>query len=157
MKKLAIVLALSMFAASAFAGLPGKTELGLTGEYVQTEGPGKNPWTFNLSMLLPVGQGHIVIGPALAIGSDDDFNRLGAGLEWNLMGQKSVSPYIGAAAYYFQKDADGLDRHTVLGTAGVKINVTKNAAIKVGALQVVDGRGKAETDLSVTAGIIAKF
>jgi hypothetical protein len=156
MKRSLIALALCLFAVPAFAAEP-QSELGLIGEFVSTEGEGENPWTLNMSLLFPVGSGHLLIGPAVAIGSEDELNRLGPALEFMVFGKSPVDFYIGAAAYYFQKDADDLDRHTVTGTAGVKIAVGKGAAIKVGVLEVIDGRGKDQTDLSATAGIVARF
>lgn len=148
------VLTMLMLAVPAVAA-DGKAELGLIGEFVQTD-EGDDPWSAAFDLLLPIGAGHIVIGPTLAIGNDDTLNRLGGALEWNLTSQKG-GPFIGAAAYYFQKDVDGLDRYTVVGRGGFKVNVGKGAAVKAYAFQVVDGRGADETDLGVALGIIAKF
>jgi len=160
MKRLTFLFALClclMVAVPAMAGVPAKTELGIVGEYVQTDASGANPWTMNVSMLFPIGSGHIVLGPAVAIGSNDDLNRFGAGLDWNLMGQKRGGLFIGADALYFQKPRDEGDQYTVIGRAGVKFNVGKGAALKLAVQQVLDGVGKDQTDLSVSAGIIAKF
>ena len=155
---LAALVALSFLAVPAFAGIPPKTELSLSGEFVQLEEGSEDPWAFNLSMLFPLGSGgHVVLGPALVVGNDDDLNRMGAGLEWNLMGQKKGGFFIGADALYFSKDRDEGDQYTIIGKAGVKFNVGKGAAVKFAVQQVVDGVGKDTSDLSVTAGIIAKF
>jgi len=160
MRSFVIVFALLTFVPLAiFAGPPAKTELSIGGEFIQTHAEGeKNPWTFASSMYFPWGKGgHIVGGPAIAIGSDDELSRLGGGVDWNFMGQKSVSLFIGAQAFYFLKDVDGLDRYTALGLGGFKINVTQNAAIKIFALDVIDGRGKDETDLSANISALIKF
>ena len=153
----AVMLALCLLAAPAFA-LPAKSELGLVGEFVSSNVEGEeNPWTVNLSLLFPVGQGHIVLGPTVVLGSVDELNRMGAGLEWNFVGQGAVSPFIGAAGYYFQKDVDGMDSYTVTGLAGFKVAVGKGAAIKAYAFQIIDGRGADESDIGAAAGVIARF
>ena len=109
----ALVASLCVLGASWAAGPPPKTELGLIGEFVQTEGDGNNPWTLNADILFPLGNGHLLVGPAIAIGSVDELNRLGGALEWAIVGsQKSAGNFfIGAAAYYFTKrlDADDFD------------------------------------------------
>lgn len=159
MKHLTAVLTvvLCLFAVPVFAGVPPKTELALAGEFTQTNTEGPNPWALNVSMLFPVGSGHIVLGPAIVIGEDDDLNRLGAGLEWNLAGQKHGGPFIGADAYWFVKSRDEGPQHSVVALAGLKFNVGKGAALKFAAFDVLDGVGQDTTDLGVTAGIIAKF
>lgn len=151
------LLALFVLAAPVFAGVPAKTELALTGSFIQLEDSSDDPWTFETAMLFPLGQGHVIVGPAIAIGNDDDLNRLGLGLEWNLTGQKHGGLFIGATGYYFVKDRDEGDQHTLIGSAGIKFNVGKGAAIKLAVQDVFDGVGKDTTDLAVSAGIIAKF
>ena len=134
----------------------GKAELALVGEFIQTDVEDEeNPWAVQFSALFPAGQ-YILLGPVAAIGNDEDLNRLGGGLEWNLNGPKG-GLFIGADALYFQTDADGLDRHVVTAKAGFKIPVGSGAAIKLYAVDVVDGRGEDATDLSFGAGVIARF
>ena len=160
MKRLiAVLFALVLFAVPAFAGIPAKSELGLVGEFIKLDGDGPDPWTVNVDLLFPVSEsGHLLIGPAVAVGQDDNLNRLGGAFEWNLVSAKH-GPFIGASAYGFQKDTEGMDRHTVVARAGFKFGVGagNGAAIKVYAFQIVDGRGADESDLSVAAGIVARF
>jgi len=155
-KHLLAFLSLFLCVGAAFAAVPAKSELGLVGEFVSTDS-GDDPWTFNADLLFPVTKGGgLLLGPAIAIGSVDELTRLGAGFDWNLTGPKN-GPFIGAAAYYFVKDVDDLDAYTVTARAGFKFAIGKGAAIKVYAWDVLDGRGKDETDISVAAGIVARF
>jgi hypothetical protein len=158
-KILFAVLALCMLAVPALAGIPAKTELGLIGEFVQTD-TGDDPWTLNMDLLFPVNKsGTLILGPAFAIGNDDDLTRLGGGLEWNLTGQKKGGLFIGASAFYFTKDQDDadLDAYNVVAKAGLKFNVGRGAAVKAYAFQVVDGRFSDDSDIGAAIGIIAKF
>ena len=151
----ALALCLVAFAVPAFAA-DGKTEVGIVGQFVQVE-DGDDLWTVNFDTLFAVGQGHIVLGPTVGIGSEDELNRMGAALEWNFFGQGPVTFFVGARAVYFQKDVEGLDRYAAAGSAGLKIGLGPGAAIKVSTERIVDGRGKDETDQSFSAGIIARF
>lgn len=152
---LSVLFMLCLFAAPALAA-DGKTEVGINGQFVQVE-EGDDLWTMNFDLLLPVGQGHIVIGPTVGVGSVDELNRMGGAFEWNFFGQGPVTFFAGARAVYFQKDTEGLDRHAASWNGGVKIALGPGAAIKVSTERVVDGRGKDETDQSFSAGVIARF
>lgn len=157
MRKFAILFALMTFVPlSLFAAIPAKTELGLIGEFVQTTGS-DDPWTMNFDLLFPVNKsGTALLGIGAGLANDDDLNRMGAEFEWNLVSQKG-GPFIGASAFGFQKAVEGLDRYTVIGKAGLKLSLGKGAGLKAYAFQIVDGRGKVESDLGVAVGIIAKF
>src|SRR5262245_15415775 len=157
MRKLAILSVLFVSTLSAFAAThQPKNELGLTGEFVQTSADGPNPYTLNVDLLIPVGGGAIMVGPAVGLSDDDALVRLGGSLEWNLVSDKAGF-FIGASAFYFLKEVDDVQRHTLLGKAGLKIPVGSGAAVKVYAFDVLDGRGQDDTDLGVAAGIIARF
>lgn len=161
MKGTVVSLLLCLLAAPVLAGsVPAKSELSLSGEFVQVDncpdGTDCNPWALRSSLLFPLGK-TFLLGPDVAIGSVDEANRLGAAFDWNVFGQKSVTPFIGASAFWFQKNRDEGPQHNVLARAGVKINVGKSSAIRLAAEDVIDGVGKDTTDLIVTAGILARF
>lgn len=155
LKKVFIALVVLVAFCGAALAADGKAELSLAGEFVQIESTHDNPWSLQFAALFPAGQ-YILLGPAAAIGNVTEANRMGLGLEWNLFGVK-LGPFIGADALYFQKDVDELERHVVTAKAGIKFPVGKGAAIKLYAVDVVDGRGADSTDLSFGAGIIARF
>jgi len=157
MKKFFLTLSLLLLLPSfLLAATPPKSELGLIGELIATES-GPNLWTFNADFLFPITKGgSFLLGPAVAVGSEDELTRLGAGFDWNLTGPK-IGPFIGASAFHFVKDIDDADTYTITARAGFKFPIGKGAAIKVYAWDVLDGRGKDSTDISVAAGIVARF
>ena len=158
MKHLAILSMLCLVAVPALAAVPAKTELSLSAEFVNAKTDGPNPWTALMSLYIPVNKGgNIVLGPEIAFSDVDEFNRMGAGLDWNFFGQKTVTLFVGASADYFLKRVDEQDDYLVLARAGLKIPVGKGAAIRLAAGQIVDGRGKDDADMIATAGVIARF
>jgi len=144
-----------LMAGAAFAAPKAKAELGVGGEYVQVA-DAQNPWSATISLGFPVGK-YLKLGPEVAVASADELNRLGVGLDFNIFGDAAVTPFIGAGADYFQTSVDGLDSYTVIGRGGLKIRVGSGAFIKLFATDVIDGRGKDETDLSGGAAIVALF
>lgn len=132
-------------------------EFGLAGEFVQVT-DAKNTWELESHLYFPVTKsGFIVIGPEIVASEDDSLNRLGVGADWNFLGQRPFSPFVGASVDWFQHSLEDADRNVALVRAGFKIPVGTGAAIRLAAEDVVAGRGKEDTDLIVSAGIIAKF
>jgi hypothetical protein len=157
MKRL-IVLAICavLFSMSAFAGVPGKTEVTLSGALVDVN-DGPNIWFATGDCLFPLGNGHVVLGPTITLGSKDVAENAGVALDWNLMGQKSGTFFIGASASYFSQSLEDAEDFAVTARAGFKFNVGKGALLKLYATQIVDGRGADVSDLAVAVGIGAKF
>lgn len=155
-KKAVISLFIVCVALSAsFAAPKASSELSFGAEYVQTSAV-PNPWSATIALGFPVGK-HLKLGPEVTVGSADELNRMGVGLDFNVFGDAAVTPFVGVGADYFQKSVDGLDSYTVIGRGGFKVRVGKGAFLKVFVADVVDGRGKAETDLSGGASIVALF
>lgn len=159
--------AMALFAAIVFASpvsaAEPKSEFSIAGEFIKFENNvdgESSAWTFTGKALFPWTKGgKIVGGPAVSIGQDDDLNRLGLAIDWNLFGQGPVTVYVGVSGLYFVKDPDDpeVERHTVAGRGGLKIALGPGAAIDLFMTDVVDGRGKDSTDLSGGVGLIARF
>lgn len=155
---LSFVALLLMFSLVAFAGIPAKSELGVSGTYVKVKG-GDAVYGFDFQLAAPLNQGgSVLLGPKLHYDSDDARNAAGAILEINFSGTKGSGLYIGANGLYNLKDVAGTERYSVNGDAGFKFALGKGGSgFKVFAEQPIAGRDKDLTDRTFNAGLLVRF
>lgn len=155
-----IVAVLGLLAATvpALAGIPAKSELGVSGSYVKVKG-GDAVYGFDFQLAAPLNKGgNVLLGPKLHYDSDDARNAAGAVLEINFLGTKGSGPYIAAGGLYNLKDVPGTERYSLNGDAGFKFALGKGGSgFKVFAEQPIAGRDKDVTDRTFNAGLLVRF
>ena len=158
MKRTLTVLALCVLAFPALAGIPAKSELGVSGNYVKPNGAG-SIYSFDGQLAVPITKsGSVLLGPRLHYSSDRDTNAAGAVLEVNFLGSNKSGPYVGVTGLYNLRDVAGAERYTLDGNAGLKIAIGKGGSgFKVFAAKTVSGRGKDESNYTGNVGLLVRF
>ena len=156
MKRLFVVLACMMVAGMAWAKVPAKSELAVSGSYYAPE-DGDKVWVADGFIAMPISDsGKVILGPQVHLSSGTD-DALGAVLEWNFLGTNKSGPFLGGNGLYLQKEIEGLERYSVNGVAGLKIQVGTGGFIKVFASAPVAGAGKDLTKITGNVGIGIRF
>ena len=154
MKRLLLALAILCLAVPAFAGVPGKTELTFSGSYVNSK-ESAAVWQVGADILFPLGTGIVVLGPSVAVNSDDNQTGAGAVLEFNVPGQ-SGGFFFGGQALYYLDSLEGQDDHSATGRAGIKLPMGKSSLLKIYVEEGLTGRAR-DTDLTGALALVCKF
>ena len=154
----AVLAAVLLSFGSVFAGaLPAKSEMSVSGSYFDPKGEGETVWVADGQIAMPIGEeGFVVFGPKLHLSSAED-DAMGAVLEVNFLGTNHSGPFFGADGLYLQKEIPGLERYSVNGLAGLKIQVGPGGFIKVYASAPIAGAGKDLTHITGNVGIGIRF
>jgi hypothetical protein len=141
----------AMPALAAGHKIPAKSELAVSGTYVKPRGEAA-VYSFDGQLAVPLnGGGNILLGPQIHYDSDDSRQAAGAVLEVNFLGTNHSGPFVGLSGLYSLKDSPGVERYSLDGLAGVKLQVGKGGFVKVYAERAVGGRDK---DIAQTQGVV---
>jgi len=156
-KYLMAVLMFAVLGAVAYAGVPAKSELAVSGTYYDPKGEGETVWLVDGQIACPItSKGTVILGPQIHLSSGTD-DAMGVVLEVNFLGTNHSGPFFGANGLYLQKEVAGLDRYSVNGVAGLKLQVGTGGFIRVYAQAPIAGAGKDLDKITGNVGIGIRF
>lgn len=159
MKRLVIAILVSLVSlvsTAIIAGPPAKTELTFSGSYVNPK-EGQTLWIAGASMLFPLDhKGIFLLGPELAIASEDEFTSGGASFEVNIPGNQHGGFFAGVVGVHYLDSLEDQDQTAGSYRGGIKLPISDSGLIKFYLEKGFYGRAE-DADLTGALAAVIKF